>query len=64
MFKMTTLSPSTLNGMPIIEHGAWIHSSGHYSTRVETTKNRAFPRFGGTPNISRACTCEVFVTEV
>jgi len=64
MFKTTTLSLDTHNGMPIIEHRACVHSSGHYFTGVETTKNREFPHFGGTPNISRACTYKVFVTEV
>jgi len=61
---MTTLSLDTYNGMPIIEQRACVHSSGHYFTRVETTKNHEFPHFGGTPNISRACTYKVFVTEV
>jgi hypothetical protein len=64
MFKMTTLSLNTHNGTPIIEHGACIHSSGYFFTGIETTKKHAFPHFGGTPNISRACTYKVYVTEV
>jgi len=64
MFKMATLSLSTHNGMPTIEHGTGIHSSGYFFTGVETTKKHAFPHFGGTPNTSRACTYKVYVTEV